>query len=50
VFATCAHIFDRFRAGKPADVSAEDNVKTFELCEAAYTAASSKRAVEITGT
>jgi predicted dehydrogenase len=48
VFATCAHIFDRFRAGKPADVSAEDNVKTFELCEAAYTAASSKRAAEIT--
>lgn len=49
VHATCAHILDRLRAGKPADVSAEDNVKTFELCEASYTAASEKRAVEITG-
>ena len=49
VHATCAHILDRFRAGKPADVSAEDNVKTFELCEASYTAASSRRAAEIVG-
>ena len=37
------------RAGKPADVSAEDNVKTFELCEASYTAAGSRRAFHITG-
>jgi predicted dehydrogenase len=49
VYATCAHILERFRAGEPADVSAEDNVKTFELCEAAYSAASSRRAVEISG-
>ncbi len=47
VLATCEHILDRFRAGKPADVSAEDNVKTFELCEASYTAATAKRAVEV---
>ncbi len=47
VRATCEHILDRFRAGKPADVSAEDNVRTFDLCEAAYMAATSKRAVEV---
>jgi predicted dehydrogenase len=49
VLATCAHILDRFRAGKPADVSADDNVRTFGLCEAAYTAAREKRAIEIRG-
>jgi predicted dehydrogenase len=49
VFATCAHILEALRAGKPASVSADDNVKTFELCEAAYSAASTGRAVEIRG-
>ncbi len=47
VHATCAHILDALRSGRPASVSADDNVKTFGLCEAAYAAASSRRAVEI---
>ena len=47
VYATCAHILDSLRAGKPAATSADDNVRTFDLCEAAYTAASSGRAATI---
>jgi len=42
--ATCAHILERFRAGKPADTSADDNLKTFALVEAAYRSAASGRA------
>jgi predicted dehydrogenase len=49
VHATCAHILESLRAGKPAATSADDNVRTFDLCEAAYKAAASHRAVEITG-
>ena len=47
VHATCEHILDALRAGRPAATSADDNVRTFELCEAAYVAASSRRAVDI---
>lgn len=50
VYATCAHILEALRAGKPAATSADDNVRTFDLCEAAYTAAREKRATEIRGT
>ena len=45
VLATCDHILEAMRAGRPADTSAMDNVKTFSLVEAAYESASSGRAV-----
>ena len=45
VLATCTHMLDSVRAGRPADTSAPDNVQTFGLVEAAYEAASSGRAV-----
>jgi D-apiose dehydrogenase len=40
VFATCSHMLAAVRAGREADTSAGDNLKTFALCEAAYEAAS----------
>ena len=46
VLATCAHILGALRAGKAADVSGEDNFKTFALCEAAYEAAATGKAVK----
>ncbi|HEY9010310.1 MAG TPA: Gfo/Idh/MocA family oxidoreductase [Devosia sp.] len=36
VLRTCRHMLDRVKTGKPADTSAEDNLKTFALVEAAY--------------
>lgn len=42
---TCEHILARFRAGKAADVSGADNVRTFALCEAAYDSAASGTSV-----
>jgi predicted dehydrogenase len=45
VFATCTHILAALRAGREADTSAADNVKTFALCEAAYEASASGRAM-----
>lgn len=47
VLATCDHMLEASRAGRPADTSAADNVRTFALVEAAYEAASAGRAVEI---
>src|SRR4051812_41082965 len=47
VLATNAHILKALRSGKPADVSAEDNFKTFACCEAAYKSASSGKAVKL---
>lgn len=47
VFVTCAHMLDALRAGREADTSAQDNVRTFTLCEAAYEAAHSGRAIRI---
>jgi D-apiose dehydrogenase len=44
VYLTCEHILQRFRSGQPADVSGADNLKTYALCEAAYSAAASGRA------
>lgn len=41
VHATCAHMLEAVRQGRPADTSAEDNLKTFVLAEAAYVAAAS---------
>jgi len=37
---------DALRAGKPADTSAEDNLKTFALVEAAYGLAGKERPEE----
>lgn len=36
VLRTCRHLLERLKAGKPGDTSAEDNLKTFALVEAAY--------------
>ena len=36
VLTTCRHMIESLRAGRPADTSAEDNLKTFALVEAAY--------------
>ena len=44
VLNTCRHILERFRAGRPADVSGADNLRTYALCDAAYDAAASRRA------
>lgn len=45
VLATCAHMLAAVRAGRDADTSGRDNLKTFALCEAAYESAASGRAV-----
>jgi predicted dehydrogenase len=47
VLATNAHILKALRSGKPADVSAEDNFKTFACCEAAYKSAATGQAVAL---
>jgi predicted dehydrogenase len=39
VLATCRHMLERFRAGRPAETSAADNLKTLALAEAAYESA-----------
>jgi D-apiose dehydrogenase len=39
VLATCRHMLDAVKAGRPAATSAADNLKTFALVEAAYEAA-----------
>jgi len=45
VLHTNAHMLSAFRAGRPADTSGEDNLKTYALVEAAYESASTGRAV-----
>lgn len=45
VLHTNRHMFERFRDGRPADTSGEDNLKTYALVEAAYEAALSHRSV-----
>ncbi len=47
VLATCSHILDALRSGRPAATSADDNLRTIALCEAAYQAASSGAAVRL---
>lgn len=39
VLTTCRHMLQSVQAGRPADTSAEDNLRTFALVEAAYAAA-----------
>jgi predicted dehydrogenase len=41
-------MLEAVRAGRPADTSAADNVRTFSLVEASYEAASSGRSVRLT--
>jgi D-apiose dehydrogenase len=48
VLATCDHMLEALRAGRVADTSAMDNVRTFGLVEASYEAASSGRSVRFT--
>jgi len=45
VFRTCAHMLEALRAGRDADTSGRDNLKTFAVCEAAYRSAATGRAV-----
>ena len=47
VLATCAHMLDAVRAGRDADTSAEDNLKTFSLVEAAYESAANGRVAAV---
>ncbi|HTM78776.1 MAG TPA: Gfo/Idh/MocA family oxidoreductase [Devosia sp.] len=49
VVQTCAHILRAYRVGEAPSVAAADNVKTIALCEAAYAAAASGRAVQPRG-
>jgi predicted dehydrogenase len=46
VLHTNRHMFERFRDGKPADTSGEDNLKTYALVEAAYEAAKTHGSVK----
>ncbi len=46
VHATCAHLLAALRAGREADTSGADNIRTYALAEAAYAAAASGHAVE----
>jgi hypothetical protein len=39
-------MFRRFREGRPADTSGEDNLRTYALVEAAYEAARTHTAVK----
>jgi D-apiose dehydrogenase len=46
VLHTNRHMAEAFRAGRPADTSAEDNLKTYALVEAAYEAARTHNAAK----
>jgi len=46
VLETNRHLLNAVKAGKAADVSAEDNFRTFACCEAAYQSAESHKAVK----
>jgi len=46
VLRTCRSILASFKAGKPAETSAEDNLRTFALAEACYESAATGRAVK----
>ncbi|MCP4382170.1 MAG: Gfo/Idh/MocA family oxidoreductase [Hyphomicrobiales bacterium] len=46
VLITCRHMLESFRAGEPAETSAEDNLKTFAVVEAAYESAHTRRAAK----
>jgi predicted dehydrogenase len=46
VYKTCAHLLASLRAGREADTSGRDNLKTYAACEAAYESAATGRAVK----
>lgn len=46
VLHTNRHMFQRWREGRPADTSGEDNLKTYALVDAAYEAARTHNAVK----
>ena len=46
VYKTCKHLLESLRAGRDADISGRDNLKTYAACEAAYEAAATGRAVK----
>ena len=46
VLTTCRHLLEAYKAGRPADISAVDNLKTFAIAEAAYESAATGRAVK----
>ncbi|MET1027770.1 MAG: Gfo/Idh/MocA family oxidoreductase [Dongiaceae bacterium] len=45
VLATCTEMLTALKEGRPADTAAQDNAKTFALCEAAYQSAAAGRAI-----
>jgi predicted dehydrogenase len=45
VQATCLHVLNSIRAGKPADIQASDNIRTYALVDAAYESAASGQVV-----
>jgi predicted dehydrogenase len=45
-YQTCRHILESFRAGREAEISGRDNLKTYAACEAAYESAATGRAVK----
>ena len=47
VQATCAHMLAAIRAGREAETSAADNLKTFALAEAAYDSMRTARAIPV---
>ena len=46
VYKTCRHLLESLKAGRAADISGRDNLKTYAVCEAAYEAAATGRAVK----
>lgn len=45
VYKTCAHFLERLKAGRDADTSGRDNLKTYAVCEAAYESQATGRAI-----
>ena len=46
VYKTCRHLLESLKAGREAATSGRDNLKTYAVCEAAYEAAATGRAVK----
>ena len=46
VYKTCKHLLESLRAGREADTSGRDNLKTYAACEAAYASAAAGRAIK----
>jgi predicted dehydrogenase len=45
VYKTCKHLLESLKAGREADISGRDNLRTYAVCEAAYESAATGRAV-----